>query len=70
MEYREIQLLTVHKLPNAFIKSTRSFSKFQIPYSKFLIILLITAWIFAGWPQIFNPSTLFRTGFPPKIQEA
>lgn len=31
----------------------------------FLIALLITAWIFSGWPQIWqNPR------IPPKIQEA
>jgi len=29
---------------------------------KILIILLVFAWIFSGWPKIFN--------FPPKIQEA
>jgi len=28
----------------------------------FLILVLITSWVFAGWPQIYN--------FPPKIQEA
>jgi len=40
-------------------------------FIKFLLVfLIIFAWIFSGWPQIFNPSTLFRTGFPPKIQEA
>jgi len=39
--------------------------------SKFLLVLvLIIGWIFGSWPQIFNPSTLFRTGFPPKIQRA
>ena len=27
-----------------------------------LIVILITGWIFSGWPQIFN--------FPPKIQQA
>jgi len=38
--------------------------------TKFLIIfILITGWIFSGFPQIFNPSTLSRTGFPPEIQE-
>jgi hypothetical protein len=28
------------------------------------------SWIFSGFPQIFNHSTLFRTGFPPKTEKA
>ena len=36
----------------------------------FVVFLIIFAWIFSGFPQIFNPSTLFRTGFPSGIQEA
>jgi len=32
------------------------------PFQKTLVLILIFAWIFSGWPQIFN--------FPPKIQKA
>lgn len=39
----------------------KSIKKF-VPIPKFfLILLLITGWVFSGWPQIYN--------FPPKVQE-
>jgi len=43
-------------IPSLWITKMRKTSKFL------LIFILITGWIFSGWPQIFN--------FPPKIQQA
>ena len=38
---------------------------------QFLLIFIVSVgWIFSGWPQIFNPSILFRTSFPPEVQVA
>jgi len=34
-----------------------------------LVSVLIIGWIFSGWPEVLNTSTLFRTGFPPRIQQ-
>src|SRR3989338_6867559 len=42
-------------IPSLWITKMRKTSKFL------LIFILITGWIFSGWPQIFN--------FPPKIQQ-
>jgi len=57
------KIFTSSSLP-VIIKLMKKFFKFII------VFLIITGWIFSGFPRVFNPSTLFRTSFPLKIQKA